>query len=385
MKDTVLFSDLTLRGVRLKNRIVASPTWQYMGERGYPSDWHLMNLGRLADGGAGLIFQEGTNVERRGCGTLGDLGLWDESFVEPLVRLVSAIRDCGAVPGIQLMHAGRKARQRRPWEGRGALERTPDIQDWDEWEVIGPSAVPQAEGYPIPRPMSLGDIQDVTNAWIAAAERAARIGYEVLEIHAAHGYLLHQFLSPASNVRKDRYGGSFENRIRLLVEIAEGIRAVWPMSRPLFVRLSCVDEAGWTIEDSIALTKVLSELGVDVIDCTTGGITGSPLQGRVLDYGYQVEFAAHIRRATGIRTTAVGLIVHADHAERILANGEADLVALARELMHNPNWPLDAAQKLGIDRPFSAASAKLGFWLQKRAASMPSFTPSTFAGPRAQS
>jgi 2,4-dienoyl-CoA reductase-like NADH-dependent reductase (Old Yellow Enzyme family) len=379
MTNSLLFSELTLRDVRIKNRIIASPMWQYKGESGYPTDWHVMNLGRLADGGAGLVFQEGTSVERRGCGTMGDLGLWDDAFVAPLQRIVSIIRDNGAVPGIQLMHCGRKARQRFPWEGRGALDRPANVQDWDEWDVIGPSAIPQAEGYQVPRPMSLTDVQDVTNAWITAAERASRIGYDVMEIHAAHGYLLHQFLSEASNVRTDRYGGSFENRIRLLVEVCEGIRSVWPQDKPLFVRLSCVDESGWAIGDSVALTKVLMQAGVDVIDCTTGGIGGgSPLDFRTPDYGYQVEFAAHIRRETGIRTAAVGLIVHADQAERILAIGEADLVAIARELMHNPNWPIDAAQKLGIDIPFSAASPKLGFWLHKRAASIPGFTPSTF-------
>lgn len=374
---TTLFSELTIRDVRVKNRIIASPMWQYRGERGFPTDWHLINLGRLADGGAGLVFQEGTGVERRGCGTVGDIGLWDDVFIEPLRRLVTAIRNCGAVPGIQLMHAGRKARQRRPWEGRGPLERTPDIADWDEWQVIGPSAIAQDENCPVPVEMSLSDIADVTHAWIAAAERAVKIGYDVLEIHGAHGYLLHQFLSPAANVRSDRYGGSFENRTRLLLEICEGIRAVWPAGKPLFVRLSCVDEAGWTIEDSVALATILGKLGVDVIDCTSRGIIGSPLGGRTLDYGYQVEYSSQIRRAANIKTAAVGLIVHADQAEQILENGDADFVALARELMYNPNWPVDAAQKLGIERPFSVVSPKLGFWLQHRSRSFPDFTPST--------
>ncbi|MDP3660767.1 MAG: NADH:flavin oxidoreductase/NADH oxidase, partial [Phenylobacterium sp.] len=223
MPDVRLFSSLKLRDVTLKNRIVVSPMWQYAGENGFPTDWHLMNLGRLADGGAGLVFQEGTTVERRGCGTLGDIGIWDDRFTPAMTRLASVMRDNGAVPGIQLMHAGRKARQQRPWEGRNLLERSAEIADWDAWEPIGPSALPMAEGLAPPRAMTLADIAAVTEAFASATRRAVTAGYEALELHAAHGYLLHTFLCEASNQRGDAYGGDFARRARFVLEIVEAV------------------------------------------------------------------------------------------------------------------------------------------------------------------
>lgn len=381
MAKTRLFSPLQLRDVVLRNRIMAAPMWQYAGHDWRPTDWHLMNLGRLADGGSGLVFQEGTTVERRACGTVGDLGIWDDAAVPHLRRLVDMMQSCGAVPGIQLMHAGRKARQKPPDEGRGALERSPAIADWDAWDVIAPSAIALAgDGAAAPREMTLTDIRAVIDAFVAGARRAAQAGYQVLDLHAAHGYLLHTFLSPLSNRRGDAYGGSLANRMRLVLEIVEGIRGVWPAAHPLFVRLSCIDGAagGWEMADSVALVRELHRLGVDLIDCSAGGIVGSPLPaGQSARYGYQVELASTIRRETGVPTSAVGLIVQAAHAEQILQEGACDLVALARELIHNPNWPLDAALKLDDDTGYRVMRTRGGFWLERRAATVPGLRPST--------
>jgi 2,4-dienoyl-CoA reductase-like NADH-dependent reductase (Old Yellow Enzyme family) len=373
-----LFSPMTIRGVTWKNRVMLSPMWQYCGVDGYPTDWHLMNLGRFADGGAGLVFQEGTTVEFRGCGSPGDLGIWDDAYIEPLRRIVNLVRTNGAVPAIQLMHAGRKARQKAPFEGRGSLEYSPEIRNWDQWELIAPSARP-AEGAEVPREMTLGDISAVIQSFVDAARRAKAAGYDVMELHGGHGYLIHQFLSPDSNRRSDRYGGSFDNRIRFLEELVEGVRSVWPADKPLFLRLSCVDGAGWEMEDSIALTRRLMPLGVDLIDCSSGGLAGSPLPaGQAATYGYQVPYSAALRRETGVLTAAVGLIVHAEQAEAILANGDADLVALAREMIYNPNWAIDAAQKLGVDPTFAVTRRRTAFWLDRRASTVPGLVPSTF-------
>ena len=370
---------MTVRGVTWKNRVMVSPMWQYCGSGGFPTDWHLMNLGRFADGGAGLVFQEGTVVERRGCGTLGDLGIWDDAYIAPLKRLVDLVRANGATPAIQLMHAGRKARQKSPADGRGSIERTPEIEDWDDWELIGPSALPAEDDFPPAREMTLADISAVVQAFADGARRANAAGYEVLELHGAHGYLLHQFLSPWSNHRTDRYGGGFENRVRFVEEVVEAVRSVWPARKPLFLRLSCEDRAGWEMSDTVALTRRLMPLGLDLVDCSSGGMIGSPLPvGVTATYGYQVPYSAALRRETGVLTAAVGLIVHAKHAEAILEAGEADLIAIGRELIYNPNWPIDAAQKLGADPHFTGLIRRTGFWLDRRATSIPHLTPSTF-------
>jgi 2,4-dienoyl-CoA reductase-like NADH-dependent reductase (Old Yellow Enzyme family) len=384
MTEVRLFSELALRDVVLKNRVVAAPMWQYMGQAGFPTDWHLMNLGRLADGGAGLVFQEGTTVQKTGRGGLGDLGIWDDAFVEPLKRLVAIMRANGATPGIQLMHAGRKGRQAAPFEGREALEKSVAVPDWDEWPPCGPSAVPIHEGMAPPREMTGADILDTIAAFGAAARRAQEAGYEVLELHAAHGYLLHSFLCEASNRRGDAWGGDFNRRLRFLTEIVEAVRAVWPQAKPLFVRLSCTDRTGWTMDDTIALTRRLMALGVDVIDCTSGGLAGSPLpEGVKATPGYQVPLAAELRRATGVKTMAVGLILQAQQAEAIVREGQADLVALARELIYNPNWPIDAAAKLGAGVGYGVSDPRTAFWLRHRAETTPGLTPSTYAVPPA--
>ncbi len=379
MTKSLLFSPYALAGATFRNRIMASPMWQYSGHDYFPTDWHFLHLGRLAAGGAGLVMQEGTAVERRGCGSVGDIGIWDDRFIAPLRRLTDFMKSFGASPGIQLLHCGRRAKMQLPWGGRKPLTEAPEgMDDFDQWEVVGPSAVAQSAEYHTPRALTLGEIADVVAAWGAAAERSLKAGYEAIEIHAAHGYLIHEFLSPAANLRTDRYGGSRDNRCRLLVEIVEAIRARWPADKPLIVRMSIEDEAGWSIEDSFALVRVLKDAGVDAIDCSAGGISGSPLLSQNAgQYGYQVGLAERIRTEAGVPTIAVGLIVHADQAEAILRNGQADMVALGRELLYNPNWPIDAAQKLGDDPGFAVAPLQHGFYLERRAKSFVG-KPSTY-------
>jgi 2,4-dienoyl-CoA reductase-like NADH-dependent reductase (Old Yellow Enzyme family) len=322
---------------------------------------------------------ESTKVERRGCGTVGDLGIWRDEHVPGLRRCADLIRRNGAVPGLQLGHSGRKARRFRPWEGGAPLARTAEIKDWDAWELVAPSAVASPESDPEPRALSRDEIAGVVAAWGEAARRADEAGFDVLEIHGAHGYLIHQFLSPGSNRRNDGYGGSEENRFRFACEVVAAVRARWPAEKPLFLRLSVEDDVGWTVDSSVALAKAVKPLGVDVIDCSSGGMTARPIAGVPVGYGYQVPYAERIRREAGIMTMAVGLIVHADQAEAILAEGRADLIALAREALYNPNWAMDAAQKLGLDRDFALVPSPQAYWLAKRAASVKTFTPSTFA------
>ena len=377
MSEPLLFSPLRLREVTLKNRVVVAPMHQYSGERGYPTDWHLMNAGRFAAGGAGLVMVESTKVERRGCGTVGDLGLWHDDFVPHFRRLAHFIRSCGAVPGIQLGHSGRKARRERPWEGGRPLRPSPEIDDWEAWELVAPSALGEP-GDPEPRALGRDELPGLIEAWGRAAARADAAGFEVLEIHGAHGYLLHQFLSPTANRRNDEYGGSAQNRMRLAVEVAECVRANWPLHKPLFMRFSVEDNAGWTVDDSVALARLVKDQGVDVIDCSSGGIQGGAVQDRgPLGYGYQVPYAERLRREALIMTMAVGLIVHPAQAEAVLQEGRADLIALARELLYNPNWTVDAARKLGADRPFELMPSPYRYWLSKRAESVPGMVPST--------
>lgn len=374
-----LFQPIDLRDVTLKNRVVVAPMHQYSGVNGYPTDWHLMNAGKFAAGGAGLVIVESTKVERRGCGTVGDLGLWKDDFVPHFARLADFIRAHGAVPGIQLGHSGRRARLSRPWEGGRPLKPGPDIPDFDEWELVAPSALSAGEGEPEPRALSNAEIKQLVEAWGQAARRANEAGFDVLEIHGAHGYLIHQFLSPHSNLRNDEYGGSEPNRMRFAIEVVEAVRAHWPASKPLFLRLSVQDDAGWGPDESVRLARIVKEKGVDVIDCSSGGMLGRPVvSAGPVGYGYQVPYAEKIRREAGIMSMAVGLIVHADQAEAILAKGQADLIALAREILYNPNWPMDAAQKLGHDKQFELVPPPYAYWLAKRASSARSVTPSTF-------
>ena len=382
MPTPLLFSPLSIRECTLKNRVVVAPMHQYAAEQGFPTDWHLMNIGRYAAGGAGLVFVESTKVDRRGCGTVGDLGLWDDCFTSHFKRLADFIRQHDAVPALQLGHSGRKARRARPWEGGHPLSETDAPQGWATWELVAPSAVASpGKNEPVPRGLSNAEVKALVQMWADAAARADQAGFEVLEIHAAHGYLIHQFLSPLANVRNDEYGGTELNRMRFSLEVTEAVRAVWPARKPLFMRLSVEDDAGFGPDESVNLARQLKPLGVDVIDCSSGGMMGRPVDGAgPVGYGYQVPYAERLRRDADMMSMAVGHIVHADQAEDILQTGKADLVALARELLYNPNWPMDAAQKLGVDAQFTSVPSAQAYWLAKRAAARSGVYPSTFGG-----
>ncbi len=338
-----LLSPLAIRGVTLRNRIVMSPMCQYSAEEGLASDWHLVHLGSRAVGGAALIVAEATAVTRDGRISPADLGIWSDEQVEPLSRIARFVHSQGAVAGIQICHAGRKASTEPPWKGGGPLM-TPGEGGWT---VVGPSPIPFREGGPVPVPLEEAGIEEVIAAFEAAARRAVTAGFRVLEIHAAHGYLLHQFLSPLSNQRDDRYGGSLENRSRLLLRVAERLRGVMPDGLPLFVRISATDwaEGGWDVDQSIQLAKWLKEAGVDLIDASSGGTL--PRVSIPVAPGYQVPFARRIRHEAGILTGAVGLITEPEQANEILENGDADLVFLARELLRNPYWAFRAKRELG--------------------------------------
>ncbi len=383
MNSPLLFTPLTIRDLTLKNRVVVAPMHQYSAEKGFATDWHIMNAGRYAAGGAGLVIVESTKIERRGCGTIGDLGLWDDAFIPGLARIANLLHHCGAAAGIQLGHSGRKSRVQRPWEGGKPLKReaaeAEGVADWDAWELVAPSALPSDEGAPVPRALTKAEIAGVVDAWGRAAARAHAAGFDMVEIHGAHGFLLHEFLSPVANLRDDEYGGSEANRMRFACEVAESVRANWPAGKPLFLRLSAEDDAGWGPGQSAALARHVKPLGVDVIDCSSGGILGRAPAGAARPaYGYQVPYADQIRREAGIMTMAVGLIVHATQAEQILQAGSADLIALAREMLYNPNWTMDAAQKLGLDPHFNMLPPPYQYWLDRRAVTVPEVKPSTF-------
>jgi 2,4-dienoyl-CoA reductase-like NADH-dependent reductase (Old Yellow Enzyme family) len=337
-----LFSPLTIRQVVFRNRIGVSPMCQYSCADGFVNDWHLVHLGSRAVGGAGLVMVEASAVEARGRISPADAGIWKDEHIEPMARLARFIRQQGAAAGIQLAHAGRKASTRPPVEGGRAM---PPGQGG--WQTVAPSAVPFYDEDPAPQALSSAEIGALVDAFAAAARRAFQAGFNVAELHAAHGYLVHQFLSPLSNRRTDQYGGTFGNRIRFVLEITEAVRAVWPEDLPLFLRISATDwvEGGWDIADSVELSRLVRPLGVDLIDCSSGG--ASPLQKIALGPGYQVPFAQRIREETGIPTAAVGLITTPGQAGEIVAAGKADLVLMAREFLRNPYFPLQAARSLG--------------------------------------
>ena len=381
MTAPLLFTPMTIRDVEMKNRVVVAPMHQYAAEKGFPTDWHLMNIGRFAAGGAGLVFVESTKVDRRGCGTVGDTGLWDDKFIPHFKRLANFIRAHNSVPAIQLGHSGRKARRFRPWEGGVPLTEAPEgCDDWEAWELVAPSGLPGGRNDPDPRALTNAEVKDLVQMWGDAARRVDEAGFDVLEIHAAHGYLIHQFLSPHANVRNDEYGGSEINRMRFAMEVTEAVRANWPDAKPLFMRLSVEDNVGWGPDESVALAKLVGPMGVDVIDCSSGGMMGSPVVGADMrpGYNYQVPYAEKLKAESGIMSMAVGMIVHADQAEEILQKGQADLVALAREILYNPNWPMDAARKLGVERDFESVPPQQSYWLCKRASSIQDMMPSTY-------
>ncbi|MGD9546380.1 MAG: NADH:flavin oxidoreductase/NADH oxidase [Candidatus Krumholzibacteriia bacterium] len=338
-----LFSPYRTRGITLRNRIVVAPMCQYSAVDGAAGDWHLMHLGKLAAGGAGAVIAEAAAVVPEGRISPADLGLWDDAHVEPLSRVFRFVAAQGAVPGIQLAHAGRKAGTAVPWQGTGPL--APEDGGWSP--VRAPSPVPFAVGYPVPAAMSLQDIEALTTAFRHAALRVLAAGACIAEIHAAHGYLLHQFLSPLANRRTDGYGGGFAGRTRLVREVAAAVREVWPEDLPLWVRISATDwvDGGWSGDESVELARQLGSLGVDLIDCSSGGMTPDAVIPAAP--GFQVPFAERIRHQTGLATGAVGLITGARQADAVIAAGRADVVLLGRELLRNPHWPLHAAVELG--------------------------------------
>jgi 2,4-dienoyl-CoA reductase-like NADH-dependent reductase (Old Yellow Enzyme family) len=338
-----LFDALEIRAVRLRNRIVVSPMCEYSSTDGFATDWHLVHLGSRAVGGASLVFTEASAVSPEGRISPQDLGIYKDAHIENLARITRFICEQGAIPGIQIAHAGRKGSTLRPWDGSGAIP-----ESKGGWKPVAPSAIPFADGYATPAALDAGGISGVVKAFADAARRACEAGFGVVEIHAAHGYLLHEFLSPLSNQRTDSYGGSFENRTRLVCEVVVAVRRVWPESAPLFLRISATDwiEGGWDLDQSIRLAELVGPLGVDLIDCSSGGLaTGAKIPIRA---GYQVPFADEIRRKTGILTGAVGLITTAAQADAILREGKADVVLLAREFLRQPYWPLHVARELGF-------------------------------------
>ncbi len=341
--NTHLFEPFKLREVTLGNRIVVSPMCQYSSVEGFANEWHFVHLGSRAVGGAGLILTEAAAVLPEGRISPQDLGIWNDRHMEPLARIVQFIHEQGSVAGMQLAHAGRKASTCRPWEGQGSV---PEAKGgWRR--IVAPSPMAFGDDYAIPEMLTEDGIREVVHGFEEAARRARESGFRVLEIHAAHGYLIHEFLSPLSNQRTDRYGGSFENRSRFLHEVIKGVRKRWPENLPLFVRISATDwaEGGWDVEQSIELARNIRPLGVDLVDCSSGGTLphGQVPSGP----GYQTAFAERIRRETGMCTAAVGMVTAPAQADHIIRNGQADLVTLARELLRDPYWPLRAARELG--------------------------------------
>jgi 2,4-dienoyl-CoA reductase-like NADH-dependent reductase (Old Yellow Enzyme family) len=336
----LLFDPLPIRGITLPNRIVVSPMCEYSSRDGFANDWHLVHLGSRAVGGAGLIFTEATAVTPEGRISPEDLGIWSDEHVEFLSRIVQFLKSQGAVPGMQLAHAGRKGSTQRPWDGAGAIP-----LEKGGWVPVAPSAVAYSESYPMPRALSKDEIREVVEAFAAAARRALRADFSIIEIHAAHGYLIHEFLSPLSNKRTDEYGGSFENRTRLAREIVCAVRKVWPAHLPLFIRISATDwvNGGWNLDESVELARQVAALGVDLVDCSSAGLAQE--QKIVAGPGFQVPFAERVRRDAGVMTGAVGLIETKEQVAEILTREQADLVFMAREFLRDPYWPLRAARE----------------------------------------
>lgn len=384
--NPALLTPITLRGVAIRNRIVISPMQQYAATAaGDPTEWHLVHLAKLAIGGAGLIFTEAMGISPEARLTWGDLGIWDDRFVPGLARLAEAMAAHGAVPGIQLNHAGRKGSVQRPWHGFDPLTGA-DLASRGEapWQTVSASALPANPGWPTPLAIDRDGIRRSLDDFAAATRRARQAGYRAMNIHGAHGYLIHSFLSPLSNQRDDAYGGSLANRMRYALEVAEAVRSEWPADLPLFYRLSCVDDSdgGWTLDDTVALARAFATRGVDVVDCSSGGLgrrTTTALVTRVP--GYQVPYAARVRHETGMPTMAVGLIRTAELAEAIVAEGRADFVAIGREALFNPHWPAQAAVALGGANRYDDWPPAYGWWLKARSRTLAVSGLPEFAGP----
>jgi len=353
------------KGMTARNRIVVSLMCQYKSVEGSPVDWHLVNLGRYAIGGAGIIFYEETAVEDRGRKTPHCAGLYRDDQTPLYKRIADFVKELGAVPAMQLGHSGGRGSELGPLDGRAALAHT----GGDAWQAISASAVPVREGYPVPREMTLKDIQDVVEAFVQSTRRSREAGFEIMEVHGAHGYLIHQFLSPVINRRSDAYGGDIKGRMRFALEVTEAVRAEWPDDKPLFYRASCVDGKGgiWDLEDTVVLARELRALGVDVFDCSSGGITGNsdmPLVKRIP--GYHLPFARRIKAETGMLTMAPGMITDAGQAEECLRRGDVDLICMARQLMMNADWPVHAARSLDLPDYLDLLPRDFAFRLKSR-------------------
>ncbi len=339
-----LFDPLIIRDITFRNRIFVSPMCEYSSQEGLPNDWHMVHLGSRAVGGAGLVLSEATAVSPEGRISPGDTGLWSSTHAQAFRGITRFIRGQGAVPGVQLAHAGRKASTQVPWKGNGEVA----IADGG-WQTVAPSALRFSDDYPLPRALSARELDDVLGQWVAATRLALEAEFDVIELHMAHGYLMHEFLSPLSNHRDDEYGGRLENRMRFPLRVARAVRDVWPDRLPLFVRISASDwtEGGWDLEQSVVLSAAMRDIGVDLIDCSSGG---NVAQAQVpWGPGYQVPFAERIRRDAGIATGAVGMITTPQQANAIVAEGKADVVMLARQLLRDPYFPLHAAKELGVE------------------------------------
>jgi 2,4-dienoyl-CoA reductase-like NADH-dependent reductase (Old Yellow Enzyme family) len=369
MSQPILFSPLRLRGLTLRNRAVLSPMCQYQAVDGRMQEWHFAHHARFTAGGLAAAFVEATGVTREGRITYGCTGIWEDGQIPGLKRVVETYRAHGTIPGIQLAHAGRRASALRPWDGAKPIEATTGPEP--AWEAVAPSALPEREGYPVPRELKLPEIEDLIEAFALAARRALAAGFDIAEIHGAHGYLIHSFFSPHSNRRGDGFGGSLEKRMRFPLLVAEAVRAAWPEEKPVFYRASVTDniEGGLAVEDSVALARALKTRGVDVIDCSAGGMTGpTSLSTAKIRPGYQVDLAAAVRRGADIPTMAVGAIIEPRQAEAILEDGDADLVALGRQMMAEPHWLYRAALELNLDNPHAVLPRSYSFYLERRAA-----------------
>ena len=369
MTTPLLFTPLTLRGLTLRNRVVVSPMSQYSAVDGAPTDWHLVHLGKFAMGGAGVVFCEETSVSERSRKTYDCPGIYTDAQVKAWRRVTDFIRGQGAAAAIQLGHAGRKVATRAPWDGFAPLGAEDAANGRAPWAGIAPSPIPFKEGALVPKEMDRDDIKHVINLHVEATRRSLDAGFDIVEIHGAHGYIIQQFLSPITNKRSDAYGGDIQGRMRFGLELTEAVRAAWPADRPLFFRASCVDGRGgiWSMDDTVVLAAELKQRGVDMLDCSSGGIEG-PLTLHIVPRvpGYHVPFAERIKRETGIPTMAVGLITEGPQAEGYLQAGQCDLVALAREMMWDPNWAVHAAAALGVSAPHTLLPRPYAWWLERR-------------------
>ena len=370
---SLLFTPTRLREVVLRNRAMLSPMCTYSATDGLAGDWHLAHLAQFALGGFGIVCVEATAVTEQGRITYGDVGLWSAAHAAPLARIAAMLRERGTVPAIQLAHAGRKASAQRPWHGMGPLtEADRAARNEAAWPTVAPTPAPMEAGWHAPQALEIADIRALVAAWRGAAARARDAGFDIVEIHCAHGYLNHQFLSPLVNRRNDAYGGDRAGRMRFPLEVAAAVRAEWPNDKPVFVRISAVDgiDGGWELDDSVAFARELKARGIDAIDCSSGGIIGSAVARTVpRGLGFQVPYAERIRRDAAIATIAVGLILTGEQAEAVLQNGQADLVAVAREALADPYWPRHAARALGV-AGFADWPHQYGWWLDKRDATL---------------